>query len=69
MVLYNAAINLWVKPIIEKHMDRGRQEGRQEGIQEGHAEANRRWEAWLQRKTEAESNGLSFDEPPPGAAQ
>ena len=61
MVLYNAAINLLVKPIIEKHRDQGRQEG--------HAEANQQWEAWLQRKTEAESNGLPFDEPPPGAAQ
>ena len=53
MVLYQAAINRWVKPVIENHRDEGR------------AEANRQWEEWLQRETEADSKGLAFDEPPP----
>lgn len=57
MVLYNYAMERWVKPLAEKRREEGR------------AEANRQWQAWLQRKTEAESKGLPFDEPPPGAAE
>ena len=57
MVLYQYAIERWVKPLAEKRREEGR------------AEANRQWAEWLQRKTEAESKSLPFDEPPPGAAQ
>ena len=57
MVGYRYAIEHWVKPLAEKRREEGR------------AEANRQWAEWLQRKTEAESKGLPFDEPPPGAAQ
>ena len=61
MVLYQYAIERWVKPLAEKRREEGREEGR--------AAANRQWEEWLQRKTEAESKGLPFDEPPPGVGQ
>ena len=61
MVGYNYAMERWVKPLAEKR--------RAESYAKGQAEANRQWEAWLQRKTEAESRGLPFDEPPPGATQ
>ena len=61
MVLYNYAMERWVKPIAEKR--------RAENMERGRAEANRQWQAWLQRKTEAESKGLPFDEPPPGSAE
>ncbi len=61
MVLYNYAMERWVKPLAEKRREEGRAEGREE--------ANRRWAAWLQRKTEAENKGLPFDEPPPGSAE
>ena len=53
----------------EEGRTEGREEGRTEGREEGRTEAYRQWEEWLQRKTEAESKGLTFDEPPPGAAQ
>ena len=61
MVLYNYAMERWVKPLAEKR--------RAENLERGRAEANRQWQAWLQRKTEAESRGVVFDEPPPGAAE
>ena len=53
----------------EEGRTEGREEGRTEGREEGRTEAYRQWEEWLQRKTEAESRGLSFNEPPPGAEQ
>ena len=39
----------------------GRQIGRQQGMQEQHE----RWLQWLDRRQQAEANGLPFDEPPP----
>ena len=65
MVLYNYAMERWVKPIAEKR----RAENLERGRAEGRAEANRQWQAWLQRKTEADSSGLPFDEPPPSAVE
>ena len=53
MSLYHMIANRWVKPVIEKHQEEGRQE------------ACREFQEWLNRKEEAESPGLSFDEPPP----
>ena len=61
MVLYQFAINQWVKPVIKRHKDAGRAEGRQEGRQE----ANREWDEWLARKNAAESQGMPFAEPRP----
>ena len=69
MVLYQFAVNKWVKPVIQRHKDAGRAEGLSEGRVEGYAEANRAWQAWLERKAAAESKGLPFDEPPPGGAE
>ena len=57
MVLYEFAINRWVKPVIERRKDAGRDEGRQK--------ANREWAEWLARKTDAESRGQPFTEPRP----
>ena len=75
MVLYQYAVNRWVKPIINRNVEAGRVEGRAEGITEGRAEgvtvgraeADREWAGWLARKEAAESRGLPFDEPPPNA--
>ena len=53
MSLYHMIANRGVKPVIEKHQEEGRQE------------ACREFQEWLNRKEEAESQGLSFDEPPP----
>ena len=69
MVMYQFAVNKWVKPVIQRHKDAGRAEGRVEGRAEGLSEANRAWQAWLERKTAAESEGLPFDEPQPGSAE
>ena len=85
MVMYQFAVNKWVKPVIQRHKDAGRAEGRVEGRAEGRdegraegrvegraeglSEANRAWAAWLERKAAAESKGLPFDEPQPGGAE
>ena len=73
MSLYHAIANRWVKPVIESHEARGRAEGRTEGRAEGRAEGRTEgraegmaeWRDWLNRKNEAETQGLAFDEPPP----
>ena len=57
MVLYDYAINRWVKPVIKRHQDAGREHGQQE--------ADRQWDEWADRKADAESLGLPFDEPRP----
>ena len=69
MVMYQFAINKWVKPVIQRHREAGRAEGRAEGLAEGRTEANQAWKSWLERKTDAESKGLPFDEPRPGSAE
>ena len=43
----------------------GRIEGRTEGCTEGRIESNAQWRDWLNRKTKAEAEGKTFDEPPP----
>ena len=83
MVLYQYAVNRWVKPVINRNVEAGRAEGRAEGITEGRAEgitegraegvtvgraeADREWAGWMARKEAAERQGLPFDEPPPNA--
>ncbi len=49
----------------QQGLEEGRQEGIVEGRQEGLQEANAAWEAWNNRRLEAESNNLPFNEPPP----
>ena len=61
MVMYDYAINRWVKPVIERH----KEEGRVEGITIGRQEADRQWDEWADRKADAESQGLPFTEPRP----
>lgn len=63
MSLYQAMVNRYVTPVIERH----RAEGRVEGRVEGRAERDAQWQEWLQRRTDAEAKGQPFDEPPPGA--
>ena len=75
MVLYQYAVNRWVKPIINRNVEVGRAEGRAEGVTVGRAEgvtvgraeADQEWTGWLARKEASESQGLPFDEPPPNA--
>ena len=55
MSLYQAMVNRYVTPVIERHRAEGR------------AERDVQCQAWLQRRADAESKGLPFDEPPPGA--
>ena len=42
-------------------LEAGEQAGRQLGMHEEH----QRWMQWLDRRRQAEENGLPFDEPPP----
>lgn len=41
-------------------------EGHAEGHAEGAQEQNELWQAWLQRMQDARSQGIEFNEPPPG---
>ena len=66
MSLYQAMVNRFVIPVIEKHRDEGRAEGRAEGRVEGRAETDAAWRAWNQRRIDAEAGGLPFDESHPG---
>ena len=50
---------------LEKGIQEGREKGMQEGRQEGRQEQQERWLQWLDRRQQAEANGLPFDEPPP----
>ena len=59
MSLYQAMVNRYVTPVIERHRAEGRVEGR--------AERDAEWDEWLRRRAEAESQGQPFDEPPPSA--
>ena len=67
MVLYQYAIERWVKPIINRNIAAGRAAGVEEGIEKGREKTNREWRAWLARKANAESQGLPFHEPTPDA--
>ena len=52
----------FLKPLQE----RLRKEGREIGREEGREEVQLQWDAWNQRRLEAEQNDRPFDEPPPG---
>ena len=52
---------LLIPAAVRKILEQGREEGREEGRMEERME----WEAWLRRRSEAESNQVPFDEPPP----
>ena len=57
MTFYQAMVNRYVIPVIEKHKAEGREEGR--------AQADSEWAAWNRRRVEAEHQGRTFDEAPP----
>ena len=71
MVLYQYAIDRWVKPIINRNVEAGRAAGVEEGIEKGKSlgreKTDQEWRAWLARKADAESRGLPFHEPTPDA--
>ena len=82
MVPYQSMLNRWVRPVIAKHEARGKAqgisigkaEGKAEGISIGEAQGisigearqNQLWQDWLSRRTQAEKEGITFEEPPPG---
>ena len=62
MSVYQAMVNRYVLPVIEKH----KAEGRAEGRIEGRAREREEWQAWNRRRIDAEKQGRKFDESPPG---
>ena len=59
MSLYHMIANRWVTPVVEAHIA--------EGEARGQAENQIVWEAWNQRRLDAEAQDIPFDEPPPGS--
>ena len=57
MSVYQAMVNRYVLPVIEKHKAEGRAEEREE------------WLAWNRRRINAEKHGRNFDESPPGTTR
>ena len=57
MSVYQALVNRYVLPVIEKHKAEGRAEEREE------------WLAWNRRRIEAEKHGRNFEESPPGTTR
>ena len=55
MITANYIRQKWLEPLKEQQ--------RAEGVSSADAE----WEAWLDRRSKAESDGIPFDEPPPSA--
>jgi hypothetical protein len=49
--------------------ERYRQRRYKEGRQEGSKEAHQAWEAWNERRLQAEANDEPFNEPPPSQWQ
>ena len=58
---------LYMEEKRQEGREKGREEGRAEGVALGREEANAAWDAWNQRRMEAEANGEPFTEPPPSA--
>ena len=78
MTLYQAMVNRFVNPVIERHKAAGRvegmaegrvegmAEGRVKGLAEGQAAERSQWQDWNRRRMDAAA-GQPFHEPPPGA--
>ena len=61
------AMRMVIARIMEKRTFlRGRAQGIEEGLEMGREETNRLWEAWYNRRLQAEARGEPFDEPRPG---
>ena len=65
MSIYQAMVNRYVIPVIEKHKAEGRAEGLEKGREQGSTEAHEKWAAWNRRRVDAEQRGRNFDEAPP----
>ena len=69
MSLYQAMVNRYVIPVIEKHKAEGRAEGIEQGVEQGleqgRTQAHEEWIAWNRRRAEAKRQGRDFDESPP----
>ncbi|MCY3818837.1 MAG: hypothetical protein OXH52_05655 [Gammaproteobacteria bacterium] len=73
MSIYQAMVNRYVIPVIEKHKAEGRAEGLEQGLErgleqgreQGSTEAHKAWTAWNQRRVDAQRLGRNFDEAPP----
>ena len=81
MTLYQAMVNRFVTPVIERHkaegraegleqgraqgVEQGRAQGVEQGLAQGKTQAHGAWLAWNQRRVEAERRGVDFDESPP----
>lgn len=50
---------------LEEGKKAGLEEGQKIGRQQGLHEQHERWLRWLDRRQQAEANGMPFDEPPP----
>ncbi len=61
MSLYQAMVNRYVIPVIEKHKAEGRAQGLEQGLEQAHEE----WIAWNRRRVEAKRQGRDIDESPP----
>ena len=78
MTLYQAMVNRFVNPVIERHKAAGRvegmaegrvegmAEGRVKGLAEGQAAERSQWQDWNRRRMDAAVAGQPFHEPPPG---
>ena len=65
MTFYQAMVNRFVIPVIEKHREEGRAQGRAQGLEQGRSQAHDEWIAWNRRRVNAERRGRAFDESPP----
>ena len=67
MSLYQAIVNRYVIPVIEKHKAEGRARPRAalKGLEHGLEQAHEEWIAWNRRRVEAKRQGRDFDESPP----
>ena len=69
MTFYQAMVNRYVIPVIEKHKAEGRAEGLAQGLEQGReqgsTEAHDEWTAWNRRRVDAQRHGRNFDEAPP----
>ena len=69
MTFYEAMVNRYVIPVIEKHKAEGRAEGLAQGLEQGREqgimEAHQEWAEWNRRRVDAQHRGRNFDEAPP----
>ncbi|MDE2787303.1 MAG: hypothetical protein OXL37_11630 [Chloroflexota bacterium] len=58
-----------IEKVIRPLLNAQRELGHTEGHIEGRIESNAQWRDWLNRKTNAEAEGKTFDEPPPDESE